>query len=35
LAACEDTMFDIILGLAVAAGLFIYLGAALIAPERF
>jgi len=28
-------MFDIILGLAIAAGLFIYLGAALLRPDRF
>jgi K+-transporting ATPase KdpF subunit len=32
---CEGTMFDLILGLAVAAGLFVYLGLALIAPEKF
>ncbi|RZA19383.1 MAG: K(+)-transporting ATPase subunit F [Proteobacteria bacterium] len=28
-------MLDIILGLAVAAGLFIYLGRALLRPDRF
>jgi K+-transporting ATPase KdpF subunit len=28
-------MFDLILGLAVAAGLFVYLGAALLRPDRF
>ncbi|MBL9075548.1 K(+)-transporting ATPase subunit F [Tabrizicola sp.] len=28
-------MFDIILGLAIATGLFIYLGAALLRPDRF
>jgi len=28
-------MFDLILGLAVAAGLFVYLAVALIAPHRF
>ncbi|WP_426037685.1 K(+)-transporting ATPase subunit F [Cypionkella sp. TWP1-2-1b2] len=28
-------MFDLILGLVVAAGLFVYLGVALIAPHRF
>ncbi|OYU39356.1 MAG: K(+)-transporting ATPase subunit F [Pseudorhodobacter sp. PARRP1] len=28
-------MFDLILGLAVAVGLFVYLGVALIAPHRF
>lgn len=33
---CEEgTMFDLILGLAVAAGLFVYLGAALLRPDRF
>jgi K+-transporting ATPase KdpF subunit len=33
---CEGgTMFDLILGLAVAAGLFVYLGAALLRPDRF
>ena len=33
---CEgDTMFDLILALAVAAGLFAYLGAALLWPGRF
>ncbi|MGV8987757.1 MAG: potassium-transporting ATPase subunit F [Cypionkella sp.] len=35
LTVCEDPMFDLILGLAVAAGLFVYLGLALIAPHRF
>lgn|GEM_PF-6309494 len=31
---CEEgTMFDLILGLAVAAGLFVYLGAALLRPD--
>lgn len=34
--ACEGgTMFDLILGLAVAAGLFVYLGVALLRPDRF
>jgi len=28
-------MFDLILGLAIAAGLFVYLGAALLRPDRF
>jgi len=28
-------MFDLILGLAVAAGLFVYLGLALLRPDRF
>jgi len=28
-------MLDLILGLAVAAGLFVYLGAALTRPDRF
>jgi K+-transporting ATPase KdpF subunit len=28
-------MLDLILGLAVAAGLFVYLGTALIRPDRF
>lgn len=28
-------MLDLILGLAVAAGLFVYLGAALMRPDRF
>ncbi|MFC3181148.1 K(+)-transporting ATPase subunit F [Cypionkella sinensis] len=28
-------MFDLILGLAVAVGLFVYLAVALIAPQRF
>jgi len=28
-------MFDVILGLAVAAGLFCYLGLALLRPDRF
>ncbi|AWD20874.1 K(+)-transporting ATPase subunit F [Fuscovulum blasticum DSM 2131] len=28
-------MFDMILGLAVAAGLFVYLGCALLRPNRF
>jgi K+-transporting ATPase KdpF subunit len=28
-------MVDLILGLAVAAGLFVYLGLALLRPERF
>jgi len=28
-------MFDIILGLGVAAGLFVYLGRALLRPDRF
>ncbi|MTH66347.1 K(+)-transporting ATPase subunit F [Paracoccus sp. DK608] len=28
-------MFDLIVGLAVAAGLFVYLGAALLRPDRF
>ncbi|WP_146286264.1 K(+)-transporting ATPase subunit F [Gemmobacter aquaticus] len=28
-------MFDLILGLAVAACLFVYLGAALLRPDRF
>jgi K+-transporting ATPase KdpF subunit len=28
-------MFDLVLGLAVAAGLFVYLGAALLRPDRF
>jgi K+-transporting ATPase KdpF subunit len=33
---CEGCiMFDLILGLAVAAGLFVYLGAALLRPDRF
>jgi K+-transporting ATPase KdpF subunit len=33
---CEaGAMADLILGLAVAAGLFIYLGAALLRPDRF
>jgi K+-transporting ATPase KdpF subunit len=33
---CEvGAMFDLILGLAVAAGLFVYLGAALLRPDRF
>jgi K+-transporting ATPase KdpF subunit len=29
------SMFDIILGLAVAVGLFVYLGRALLRPDRF
>jgi K+-transporting ATPase KdpF subunit len=29
------TMFDLILGLAVVVGLFLYLGAALLHPDRF
>jgi K+-transporting ATPase KdpF subunit len=29
------TMFDLALGLAVAAGLFVYLGFALMRPDRF
>jgi K+-transporting ATPase KdpF subunit len=29
------TMFDLVLGLAVAAGLFVYLVAALLRPDRF
>jgi K+-transporting ATPase KdpF subunit len=33
---CEGAdMFDLILGLAVAAGLFVYLGLALLRPDRF
>jgi K+-transporting ATPase KdpF subunit len=33
---CEGcTMFNLILGLAVSAGLFVYLGAALLRPDRF
>jgi K+-transporting ATPase KdpF subunit len=33
---CEKRdMFDVILGLAVSAGLFLYLGAALLRPDRF
>jgi K+-transporting ATPase KdpF subunit len=28
-------MFDLILGLAVASGLFVYLGVALLRPDRF
>jgi K+-transporting ATPase KdpF subunit len=33
---CEGgTMFDLILGLTVAAGLFVYLVAALLRPDRF
>ncbi|WP_230383177.1 MULTISPECIES: K(+)-transporting ATPase subunit F [Paracoccus] len=33
---CEGgIMFDLIVGLAVAAGLFVYLGAALLRPDRF
>jgi K+-transporting ATPase KdpF subunit len=28
-------MFDLILGLAVAVGLFVYLGVALLRPDRF
>jgi K+-transporting ATPase KdpF subunit len=35
LIVCEETMFDLILGLVVAAGLFVYLGVALISPDRF
>ncbi|WP_245990115.1 K(+)-transporting ATPase subunit F [Tabrizicola piscis] len=36
LSGCEgSTMFDLILGLGVAAGLFVYLGAALLRPDRF
>jgi K+-transporting ATPase KdpF subunit len=33
---CEGPpMFDLIVGLAVAAGVFVYLGAALLRPDRF
>jgi K+-transporting ATPase KdpF subunit len=32
---CEAQMFDLILGLAVAAALFVYLGRALLRPDRF
>jgi K+-transporting ATPase KdpF subunit len=36
LSGCEGSaMFDLILGLGVAAGLFVYLGAALLRPDRF
>jgi K+-transporting ATPase KdpF subunit len=31
----RGTMFDLVLGLAVAAGLFVYLAAALLRPDRF
>jgi len=31
----EGAMLDLILGLAVAAGLFVYLGVALMRPDRF
>jgi K+-transporting ATPase KdpF subunit len=30
-----NAMFDLILGLAVSAGLFVYLGAALLRPDWF
>jgi K+-transporting ATPase KdpF subunit len=32
---CEVAMFDLILGLAVVVGLFVYLGIALLRPDRF
>ena len=31
----EGAMLDLILGLAVAAGLFVYLGVALMRPDKF
>jgi K+-transporting ATPase KdpF subunit len=31
----RQPMFDLVLGLAVAAGLFVYLVAALLRPDRF
>jgi K+-transporting ATPase KdpF subunit len=34
-ASCEAAMFELVLGLAVVAGLAIYLVVTLIAPERF